>query len=213
MAAGKAGALTETGQIVLEHDPEVTLNRLFKDFVVKARTVLYHLFSITKFLGHDLSFFQRAKDEDFEKDAAQFLVKVPGRRGDIILSLLRGDRQSWGPLLIDVRNKMIHEPDCPSLRVLHVVEKKAIRAVFSTVQCRPIVEFTQLLWDNLFEFVEDVEVLLLGLHLNPGLVVLETDPGQRVNNDPAKYKLTMRPANVPPEELVIRCAPSGSDPR
>ncbi len=56
LAAGKGGALTETGQIVLEHNPGVTLNRLFKDFIVKARTVIYHLFSIAKFLGHDLSF-------------------------------------------------------------------------------------------------------------------------------------------------------------
>jgi hypothetical protein len=202
--SGQGKVRVENGRIVLHNDPDVTLNRLFKDFIVKSRTVLYHLFSTTKFLDHDLSFLQVKDDAKFELAAKRFSIKVPGRRGEIILDLLRSDRASWSSTLIGIRNRVVHDVDCPALRIIHFVENGAARVVFPTIQGTESRIFTQRIWDNLFEFVEDVQVLVLGLYLPPHLVVLQTQPSQRTNNDPAKYKLALRSADVPPEELLIR---------
>jgi hypothetical protein len=204
VASGHGTVRVENGHIVLDGDPDISLNRLFKDFIVKSRTVLYHLFSITKFLDYDLGFFQIKEDSKFELAANEFLVKLPGRRGEVILDLLRGDRRSWSPILIEVRNLVIHNVDFPSLRIVHFVENGKARVIFPTIQKSDLRQFSQTIWDNLFEFVEDVEVLLLGVHLSPVMVVFQRPPSQRVSNDPAKYTVVMRPADVPPDELVIR---------
>jgi hypothetical protein len=203
-ASGQGNVRVENGRIVLYGDPDVTLNRLFKDFIVKSRTVLYHLFSITKFLDYDLGFFQLKEDVKFEEAARKFLVKLPGRRGETIIALLRNDRQSWSSMLIGIRNIVIHEVDCPALHIVYFIENGSARALFPTVQTTELREFSQRIWDNLFEFVEDVEVLVLGVHLSPNLVVFQRHPSQRAINDPAKYGVVMRPVDVPPDELVIR---------
>jgi hypothetical protein len=202
--AGTGRVQVKQGQIIIDGDPDVTLNRLFKDFITKARTVLYHLFGITKFLGYDLGFFQIKDDAKFEERAEGFHQKVPGRRGEIILELLRADRKAWSKMLIELRNIVIHKTECPALRIVHWIDDGSVRVKFCTVQGVEIREFGQLIWKNLFEFVEDLLILVLALQLSPLLVVYQTPPSQRVANDPAKYKVVVRPSDVPKDELVIQ---------
>lgn len=73
------------GQLHVYNDAEPTLNRLFKDFFIKARTALYFLYgqkrsareeSVTHFLldKQSISFVHAKSDERFEEYATKFLV-------------------------------------------------------------------------------------------------------------------------------------------
>jgi hypothetical protein len=214
VAAGRHVEITN-GNISIINDIEPSLNRLFKDFFVKARTVLYHLFgqkvrkgkasikSITEvLLGHDLSFVQVEDDAKFEKKAQEFLQKVPGEAAKGLINMLRGDRQTWASGLIDIRDTIIHDVKCPRLKMRYAIIEGQVKIGFPTVQKTELRKFVDLFWQNLSDAVEDVVVCCFNVKLSPVFVMCRVAEKDRDPNCPMRYQVAMRPENIPVGVIV-----------
>ncbi|MFI5090873.1 MAG: hypothetical protein ACHP7P_12515 [Terriglobales bacterium] len=216
VAAGRCVEVTN-GHLTLLEDIEPKLNRLFKDFFVKARTVLYHLFgqelrkkshrkprkSVTEvLLGHDLSFVQLGDDAKFDEKAQEFLQKVPGEAAKGLIDMLRGDRKAWSSGLIDIRDTIIHDVTCPQLKMRYVAIEGVPRVAFPTVQKTELREFVRLFWDNLCGAVEETIVSCFNIKLSPLFVMYRLAEGARDPQCPMRYQVAMRPANIPPGVIV-----------
>jgi hypothetical protein len=172
VAAGRCIHVTN-GNLMLLEDIEPKLNRVFKDFFVKGRTVLYQLFgqkpykgqiqrSVTEvLLGHDLGFIQVEDDAKFEKRAQEFLQKIPGEAAKGLIAMLRGDRQTWCSGLIAIRNIVIHNLACPKLKMTYVLVDGKPRDAFPTVHKINLQKFIHLFWNNLCDSVEETDHWLL----------------------------------------------------
>ena len=211
MATGHCVKITNGNLSVLE-DVEPALNRLFKDFFVKARTVLYHLFgqkspkgkaltkSVTEvLLGHDLGFVQLDDDAKFERKAQEFLHKVPGAAANGLIDMLRDDRKAWSSGLIDIRNTSVHDVQCPRLQMRYFAIADEAKVALPTVQKIELRKFIRIFWDNVCEAVEDTIVACFNVKLSPQFVICRVAEKSRDPNCPMRYQVAMRPANVPPE--------------
>ncbi|MGB8065890.1 MAG: hypothetical protein WCF26_28665 [Candidatus Sulfotelmatobacter sp.] len=214
VATGRCVEITNGHLSVLE-DVEPALNRLFKDFFVKARTVLYHLFgqksskgkvpvkSVAEvLLGHDLSFVQLDDDAKFERKAQEFLQKEPGEASKGLINMLRGDRQTWSSGLIDIRNTIIHDVKCPRLQMKYFVIGGEAKVAFPTVQKTELRKFIGLFWDNLCDAAEDTIVACFNIKLSPQFVFCRVAQQARDPHCPMRYQIAMRPADVPPGVIV-----------
>lgn len=204
LAAGKAASVTN-GNLSLLEDADVPLNRLFKDFIVKARTAVYHVLAVTEQLGFDFGFFQIKDDAEFEQKAAAFLLKHPIMGLDGIVEMLRGDRKTWSTLLIGVRNMVIHDVDCPKLAINYgITVSGEVRCAFPRVQGLTLPEFLDITWNNLFEFAEDMIAFSLALKFPPMLVLRVTPESKHTGNPPVKYSLAMRTPQMPGGFVVVK---------
>lgn len=204
LAAGKAASVAN-GNLTLLEDADVPLNRLFKDFIVKARTAVYHVLAVTEQLGFDFGFFQMKDDAEFEKKAAAFLVRHPIKGLDGIVDMLRGDRKTWSALLIGLRNRVIHDVDCPKLAINYgVTASGEVKCAFPRVQGLALAEFLDTTWNNLFEFAEDMTAFSLALKLPPMFVLRMTPDSEHTGNPPVKYGLTTRTPQMPEGFVVVK---------
>lgn len=213
VAAGRCVRITN-GILMLLEDIEPKLNRLFKDFFVKGRTVLYQLFgqkpykgqiqrSVTEvLLGHDLGFIQVEDDAKFEKKAQEFLQKIPGEAAKGLIAMLRGDRQTWCSGLIDIRNTVIHDVACPKLKMTYALVDGRPAVAFPTVNKINLQEFIYLFWNNLCDSVEETIIGCFNVRLSPLFVFIRVAEGARDPHCPMRYQLAMRPDNVPAGVIV-----------
>jgi hypothetical protein len=189
------------GHIQVLNDIEPKLNRLFKDFFSKARTAIYHLLgqkdapeSVTYFLlGQSISFAQVRNDVSFERDAASFLRDLPGEKAQSLVDMLRGDRAAWSLKLIGTRDRIIHNVDCPQLRVRYRVAGAKVHALFPTVDHLELRRYLNLFWENLYQAVEETVLLCVAIRL-PGNIAPSRIPDDKV--DPTlrfRWCLAFRP--------------------
>lgn len=161
------------GRIQVLNDIDPKLNRLFKDFFSKARTALYHLLgqkkaqeSVTCFLlGRSISFVQATDDAKFEEGAARFLRDVPGEKAQGLMSMLRGDRAAWSSTLIGTRDRIIHDVDCPHLKMNYGVVGGKVCAFFPTVSRQELRQYVNLFWENLYQAVEETILLCIAIRM------------------------------------------------
>jgi hypothetical protein len=167
------------GHLQILNDIEPKFNRLFKDFFSKARTALYHLFgqkkknqtSVTHFLlGQSISFVQVKGDAEFEKGAAKFLRDVPGEKAQGLMNMLRGDRAAWSSVLIGTRNRIIHDIECPRLRMNYGVVGGTVRAGFPTVSGQELRQYLNLFWENLYQAVEETVLVCIAIRMPDNFV-------------------------------------------
>lgn len=185
---GTGGVAVESGHLRVLNDIEPRLNRLFKDFFIKSRTALYHLFgqknkpeSVTKFLlGHNMSFVQVSDDSTFERYAATFLEAHQSQKAGALIEMLRGDRASWLRTLIGTRDRMIHDVDCPTLKMNYGVVNGKVVAGFPTVSRCELRSYLQLFWENLYQAIEETIVLCLAIRMPENIVPMRI-PIERVN--------------------------------
>lgn len=213
VAAGRCIEINN-GHLVLLEDIEPALNRLFKDFFVKARTVLYHLFgqkphkgssykSVTEvLLSQDLGFVQLGDDTKFETKAQEFVLKAPGEAAKGLIDMLRGDRKSWSSELIDIRNTIIHDVKCPRLEMKYALINGMAKVGFPTINKMDLHEFVRLFWDNLYEAVEDAIIGCINIKLSSVFVICRIAEGARDPQYPVKYQISMRPAHIPVGVIV-----------
>lgn len=176
------------GRIELLKDIGPTLNRYFKDFFTKARTVLYHLYgqkdkldSVTyRLLGSSINFVQAKKDSTFEQSVRDFLQAHPSAKAKALMDMLRGERQTWSAVLIGTRDRMIHDIDCPNLEVNYAIVDGKVRAGFPTVNKQELRACVEALWCNLYQAVEDTVALCLTMRM-PDNVVLSRIPESLVS--------------------------------
>jgi len=202
------------GNIVLLQDIEPTLNRLFKDFFVKARTVLYHLFGqkahkkqssksvVETLLGHDLGFVQIEDDAKFEQKAQEFLRQVPGAAASGLIDMIRGDRKTWSSGLINIRNTIIHDVTCPRLKMTYMVVNGMVRVGLPRVNKIELRKFVGLHWDNLCDAVEETIVASFNVKLSPNFLFRYIPEGSRDPHCPMRYEIVLRPDNIPPGVIV-----------
>jgi hypothetical protein len=204
------------GHLTLLEDVDPKLNRLFKDFIVKARTVLHHLFgqkphkgnrvkSVTEILsGHDLGFVQIDDDAKFERKAEEFLTNVPGEASKALIAMLRDDRKAWSSGLIDIRNTILHDVRCPRLEMKYAVLGGRARVAFPKVQGIELREFVLLFWDNLCDAVEETIVLCFNMKLPHSFVMCSIPEELRDPSCPMRYGYAVRPGDVPPGVIGVR---------
>jgi hypothetical protein len=162
------------GHIQVLNDIEPKLNRLFKDFFSKARTALYHLVgqknvpeSVTYFLldRRSISFMQVKDDAKFEEDAAKFLREMPGEKARSLINMVRGDRAAWSSTLIGTRDRIIHDINCPQLKMNYGVVGGKVRAGFPTVSGQELRQYLNLFWENLYQAVEETVLLCIAIRM------------------------------------------------
>lgn len=213
VAEGRGVTVTNGGMQV----PEVnhTLRRLFKDFFVKARAVLYVLFgqkvrkgepatsSVTSvLLGCDISFVQIEKDAAFEKEEAKFLEAHPGEWPKTLMTLIRHDYNTWGSALIDLRNTIIHDVMCPVLDDLQYIIGSdggagVILPRVDTTPKVPLLDFVQVFWDNLLNAVEEIVIVCFAMKLSPSMIVRFIPEDERDPACPFRYGYAWKPTGFP----------------
>lgn len=166
---------------------DVTMNQAFKDFFIKGNIAINHVFSFSKFMGHNISFLRKNKDNDFEESASKLVSNCPETKA--LVEMLRGDRTTWYKYFVDVRDRIEHE-SLPRLVVQYSGESPNVRAHFPLIDHVGLVDLTTKVWDNLFEFVEDTAIFLLSLKLRPPLKIAIVPEGQRDPAMPIKYVIT-----------------------
>jgi hypothetical protein len=172
------GVEVVNGYIQVLNDIEPKLNRLFKDFFSKARTALYHLLgqgrasdSVTCFLlGRSVSFVQAKDDSKFEEGAARFLRDIPGEKAQALMNILRGDRAAWSSTLIGTRNRIIHDIDCPQLKMTYRIAEGKVCAFFPTVSRQELRQYLNLFWENLYQAVEETVLLCIAIRMPENIV-------------------------------------------
>ena len=197
--SGIAARIT-SDRIELLKDIEPRLNRYFKDFFLKARIVLHHLYgqkdapeSITyQLLGRSISFVQIQKDTEFETYVALFLTAVPTEKARALMDMLRGERASWSAVLIGTRNRIDHDIECPQLKMNYGIVGGKIAAGFPTVSRQELRGYLDQLWTNLYQAVEDTVALCLTMRM-PDNIVLNRIPETLVNKQlPFRWGLAIR---------------------
>ena len=169
------------------------LNRNFKDFFIKGTIALNSLERMSKFLGYSVKFaFGRSKTI-FEKGSKEFLKRHPGDQFENFIQMLQGDWETWYPTFNEIRTKIEHDGfNLP--RVHYAVDRdKNVAVSIPTINSKGIIDTLSLLWDNLFEFCEDIIVCQFGFKLDPLLVIVCVSPNQRDPQQPVKYKLSLKP--------------------
>jgi len=189
------------GHIHLLNDVEPRLNRLFKDFFSKARTSLYHLSgqvknpkSVTHFLlGQSISFVQAKDDAKFEEGAKKFLRDVPGEKALGLMNMLREDRANWCSTLIGTRDRIVHDVDCPQLKINYRVEEERVRAFFPTVNGCELRQFANTCWENLYQSVEETVLLCIAIRM-PDYIIPCRIPDDRIDpNLRFRWAFAIRP--------------------
>jgi hypothetical protein len=182
------------GHVQVLNDIEPKLNRLFKDFFSKARTAIYHLLgqqkapeSVTYFLlGRSISFARARDDGSFERGAASFLREVPSEKAQSLMDMLRGDRAAWSLKLIGTRDRIIHDIDCPQLKVRYRVAGAKVYALFPTVDHLELRQYLNLFWENLYQAVEETVLLCIAIRLPDNIAP------RRIPDDKVDPKLRFR---------------------
>jgi hypothetical protein len=204
VATGKCVKVTN-GTMSLLEDIEPNLNRLFKDFFVKARGVFYQLFgqqaykgskpkSVTEvLLNYDLGFVQMEDDQKFEKKLAELSKKVTGDKHQKLLAMLSSDRRTWASAMIRVRDQVIHNTNSPRLKMTYVLKGGIPRVGFPTINSKGIVELVETIWENLVECVEETVLQCLSTKTS-FLVLMKIPEDKRDPNYPAKWCFGIAPA-------------------
>jgi hypothetical protein len=182
------GVEIENGHLNVSNDIEPKLNRLFKDFFSKARIALYHLLcqkmhpeSVTYFLlGYALSFVQAKTGAEFEKGAVKFLPQIPGEKARALVDLLRGERATWGLMLIGIRDRITPDIDCPRLRMNYRIESGETSPLFPTVDRQELRQYLNLFWENLYQAVEEIVLLCIAIRMPDWLVPCRI-PGDKID--------------------------------
>lgn len=192
------------GHIQVLNDIEPRLNRLFKDFFSKARIALYRLLgqknapkSVTYFLlGRSISFVQAKDEAEFEKAAARFLGEVPGEKAQDLMNMLQGDRAAWSSTLIGTRDRIIHDIDCPQLKMNYGVAAGKVCAFFPTVSGRELRQYLNLFWENLYQAVEETVLLCIAIRM-PDYIVPCRIPNDQVDPKlPFRWCFALRPGRT-----------------
>jgi hypothetical protein len=198
------GVSVANGHIQVLNDIEPKLNRLFKDFFSKARTALYRLLgqrnapkSVSYFLlGRSISFVQAKDDTKFEEGAARFLRDVSGDKAQDLIDMLRGDRAGWSSTLIGTRDRIIHDIDCPQLKVNYGVAAGRVRAIFPTVSGQEIGQYLNLCWENLYQAVEETVLLCIAIRM-PDYIVPCRIPDDKIDPKlPFRWCFAIRPGRT-----------------
>lgn len=164
------------------------LNKNFKDFFIKGNIALKALSPLSKHLGYHISFF--FQDEKKFKAGKEKFLKLYNTEGvKEFTKMLDKDRNGWYQYFNTARDKIEHEGfSLPDIKYAKIASGK-VKALFPTVDNCQIPDFLQLIWNNLFEFVEDVAVSLISFNLKSPLIIRIIPEEQRDKSLPLKYDI------------------------
>ena len=172
--------------IIFSQNVDRELNDLFQNFILRLnKSIKDDLQKLMKFLWIDHGFFYQ-KDEKYEKWKIEFLQKNP--KFDSFIEMLDGDRK-WYYLLNTIRNWYEHDwfklPDIEyDFKANNIVIPKEIMRI-------------EILWENGWQFIEDVIIKWLSLHLQEGCFFVTVPEDQRDKSMPLKYNINwVDPAEV-----------------
>jgi len=209
------------GHIQVLNDIEPKLNRLFKDFFSKARTALYHLLGQKKapesvtylLLGRSISFVQAKDDAKFEEGAARFLRDVPGEKAQGLMNMLREDRAAWSSTLIGTRDRIIHDIDCPQLKMNYRVSGGKVCAFFPTASRQELRQYLNLFWENLYQAVEETVLLCIAIRMPDNIAPFRI-PDDKVDPKlPFRWCFAFRPGRTEADGTSAHAVTSGKSRR
>ena len=168
------------------------LNKNFKDFFIKGTIALNCLNRLCKHLGYPISFLFQT-DDKFQAGVKKFLSKNTGSKFEDFIKLLQDDREKWHSQFDEVRNKVEHEGLTLPRIGYRINAAGNVDVAFPTMNHLPIDRTLNLFWNNLWEFAEDIVILILGFKLPPLMIVAVVPEDQRDPNLPRKYVVSLPP--------------------
>ena len=188
-------AKVENGEIIEFQGDTIQINETidrdlkknFKDFFVKGNRAVKRLVPLFKLYGYSFSF-QFQKDKQFISGKKKFLTKHQGEKHINFLNMIENDRRSWLSSFIEIRRKIEHEGfSLPAIQYIKHTNGTIV-ALFPTIDNIDLINFIDYFWQNLFEFIEDCVVSLIGFNLEKPWMIISVPEEKRDKSMPLKYR-------------------------
>lgn len=191
----EAGSIytVQNGNVSLNETIDHELNTKYKDFIISLHTAVKDVQSPGKILGLDFWFFYQ-DDKKFEIWKKAFLEANPNMT--TFIQILEDDRQWYNELNI-IRYNYIHGG-----YVLPDITYDFSDRTFSISEW---IWDIQAFWHNGWNFIEDMMIASLQLHVHPMTQIYQIPEGDRNPEAPLRYMIGVKESFFPPEET-----PSGT---
>ena len=174
------------------------LNRSFKDFFIKGRIALDCLDKLSKHMGFDIGFFFK-KDSNFNEQAKDIKANNKDQKETNFIEMLESDRVAWFALFRNIRVRIEHNGfNLPTTKYDIDATGKGM-VLLPTIAGKSIIDLLNLLWNNLFEFCEDVFVSLIDLKLTPPAIMVQIPEFERKPEMPIRYRVSLDPSFIRPK--------------
>lgn len=168
------------------------LNRSFKDFFIKGRIALACLEKLSKYMSFDIGFFFQ-KDSNFNKRVEDIKANSNDPKQINFITMLESDRAAWYVMFRDIRVRIEHSGFNLPASKYDIDPTGKGKVVFPTIEGKSIIDFLSLMWNNLFEFCENVFVILVDLKLTPPAIMVQISESERKPEMPIKYRIGINP--------------------
>jgi len=193
------GAKLDKGLIRVDDPIDFDLNIFFKDFFIRGHISLECLKKLTdSIFGINIEFLFQT-DKKLEESIHRFLAMHPQGIFQYFIDMLRGERKQWFSTFIDMRIKIEHH-GFTLPEVQYIPNKDGLTPILPKMGSKDMIETLNLIWENLFEFCEDVVVMMFATKIKgEDIFAIQHIPEHlRDPHKPIKYKISLKP---PPELL------------
>ena len=102
----------------------------------------------------------------------------------------------WLSKLIRTRDQMVHDIDCPRLRMTYGVVGGSLRAGFPTVEGQELRQYLTLFWENLYQAIEETVFVCIAIRMPDSFVPCRI-PDEKVNPKlPFRWCFAFRPGRI-----------------
>ena len=154
----------------------------FKDFFVKGNRAITLLIPLFKKYGVSINFLFK-NDKDFKKGLTDFSDKHKGSKYSEFVKMVLNDRESWLSKFNKGRQKV--EPDIKYIKNTG----GQVVCLIPKVDGLEILDLLDMLWGNLFDFIEDCVVFLINFNLEKPWEIVVVPEDKRDVSMPVKYKI------------------------
>lgn len=195
------GPKIESGVIKVDDTVDFDLNIFFKDFFIRGHIALDCLKKlIDRVFGVNIEFLFQ-KDKKLEDGIKRFKVRHPGELFEYFTDMLIHERDQWFSTFISMRIKIEHHGfKLPEIEYLQ--DNARLIPVLPKMDAKDMTETLNLIWENLWQFCEDVIVMIFATKLKTvsNLGIQHIPPHLRDPKKPIKYKIAV----MPPPELLVK---------
>lgn len=186
--SGAVARLVNDHQLNIDEDIDVDVRVAFKGVFIYGSIALSYLGKIAKELGYDINFLY-GNDKEFEEGIAKFIADNNASLFHFIAGHIREARNNWSNSFLKTRIEMTHQGwQMPEIKYTLKDGKPAV--IFPNFAEKvPLSEGVDILYTRLFDFCEDVIVILLATKLPASFAVMHIPEGQRDPAHPVRYKV------------------------
>jgi hypothetical protein len=189
----------ENGVIRVDEDISFSLNIWFKDFFIRGHIALDCLKRLTKkIFGVNIEFFF-SNNYKFKNGLEKFQAQYKSGLFTHFIKTLVAERKNWIEPFVEMRIKIEHDGFKLDSPVYRVINNKIV-VIYPKIADKEIPETLELLWDSLFNFCEDIIVMLFASRLkgDEPFSIMYIPEELRDPIMPVKYQVAI----TPPRELL-----------